>query len=93
MFRERAHFVRAWFRFFLHVESASHPPYIHIALARLFRHAAMLHGNWSPGHCAGTTHKERLTSQASEFSKTFREEMKKGMDQQFSGKDGPQGRR
>mmetsp|Transcript_8999 Transcript_8999/g.26966 ORF Transcript_8999/g.26966 Transcript_8999/m.26966 type:complete len:85 (-) Transcript_8999:3189-3443(-) len=41
----------------------------------------------------GTTHKERLTSQASEFSKTFREEMKKGMDQQFSGKDGPQGRR
>ncbi len=42
---------------------------------------------------AGSSHKERLSSQASDFSKTFREEMKKGMDQQFGGKDGLRGPR
>ncbi len=30
---------------------------------------------------AGGEHKERLTSQATDFAKTFREEMKKGMDE------------
>lgn len=45
---------------------------------------------WRP---AGSAHKGRLSDQASDFTKTFREEVKKGMDQQFGGKDGPDRRR
>lgn len=37
--------------------------------------------------CAGGEHKERLTSQASEFAKTFREELKQGSEEIF--KDAP----
>jgi ABC-type phosphate/phosphonate transport system substrate-binding protein len=32
---------------------------------------------------AGAEHKERLTSQASEFAKTFQEELKKGSEEIF----------
>ena len=34
-------------------------------------------------HLAGAEHKERLTSQASEFAKTFQEELKKGSEEIF----------
>ena len=40
---------------------------------------------------AGSEHKERIGSHASEFAKTFREELKKGSEDIF--KDAPPGRK
>lgn len=37
-------------------------------------------------HSKGSTHTERLSNQASDFSKVFREQLKKGIDEQFGSK-------
>jgi hypothetical protein len=59
----------------------------------LHRHYGSMHAHahysMSGRHIAGAEHKERLTSQASEFAKTFQEELKKGSEEIFKNQPPP----